>query len=88
MKKSTEQQFPNTPLGDGGKQLLLIRHAKSSWDDFSIKDFDRPLNGRGKKDAPVMAKRLLDKDITIERKRFYKYSEAKEWLVQKIKSEV
>ena len=29
-----------------------------------------------------------DKDITIERKRFYKYSEAKEWLVQKIKSEV
>ena len=66
MKKSTEQQFPNTPLGDGGKQLLLIRHAKSSWDDFSIKDFDRPLNGRGKKDAPVMAKRLLDKDITID----------------------
>src|SRR5688572_33492950 len=48
------------------KQLLLVRHAKSSWDDFSIKDFNRPLNGRGKKDAPVMAKRLRDKDIKID----------------------
>jgi len=48
------------------KSLLLIRHAKSSWADFSIKDFDRPLNDRGKKDAPAMAKRLLDKDIAID----------------------
>jgi phosphohistidine phosphatase len=48
------------------KRLILIRHAKSSWADFSIKDFDRPLNDRGKKDAPVMAKRLLDKKITID----------------------
>lgn len=48
------------------KQLLLVRHAKSSWADFSVKDFDRPLNDRGKKDAPEMAKRLLDKDITID----------------------
>ncbi len=48
------------------KQLILIRHAKSSWAVFSIKDFDRPLNDRGKKDAPVMAKRLLDKGITID----------------------
>ncbi|MGN6291330.1 MAG: SixA phosphatase family protein [Chitinophagaceae bacterium] len=48
------------------KQLLLVRHAKSSWSDFSIKDFDRPLNDRGKKDAPAMAKRLLDKRIAID----------------------
>lgn len=48
------------------KQLLLVRHAKSSWADFSVKDFDRPLNDRGKKDAPVMAKRLLDKKIAID----------------------
>ena len=48
------------------KQLLLVRHAKSSWNDFSIKDFDRPLNDRGKKDAPVMAKRLKEKDISID----------------------
>lgn len=48
------------------KQLLLIRHAKSSWTDFSVKDFDRPLNDRGKRDAPVMAKRLLEKEITVD----------------------
>lgn len=48
------------------KSLLLVRHAKSSWDDFSIADFDRPLNDRGKRDAPMMAKRLLDKNIQID----------------------
>jgi len=48
------------------KHLLLVRHAKSSWSDFSIKDIDRPLNDRGKHDAPMMAKRLLKKDITID----------------------
>lgn len=48
------------------KTLLLVRHAKSSWDDFSIKDFDRPLNDRGKSDAPMMAKRLLDREIEID----------------------
>jgi phosphohistidine phosphatase len=48
------------------KTLLLIRHAKSSWDDSSISDFDRPLNDRGKTDAPEMAKRLRDKKIKID----------------------
>jgi phosphohistidine phosphatase len=48
------------------KQLLLIRHAKSSWDDPSQNDFDRPLNKRGNKDAPVMAGRLADKKIKID----------------------
>ena len=48
------------------KHLLLVRHAKSSWDDFGIKDSDRPLNERGKKDAPKMAKRLLKRDIMID----------------------
>ena len=47
------------------KQLLIIRHAKSSWDLSVLNDFDRPLNDRGKKDAPRMAKRLLDKDVPI-----------------------
>ena len=54
------------PLGDGGKTLLLIRHAKSSWDNFALTDFDRPLNDRGKNDAPEMAKRLIDKKINID----------------------
>lgn len=48
------------------KHLLLVRHAKSDWDDPSLKDFDRPLNGRGKKDAPEMARRLVEKDIKID----------------------
>jgi phosphohistidine phosphatase len=48
------------------KTLLLVRHAKSDWNDPSLSDFDRPLNDRGKNDAPVMAHRLLDKDIKID----------------------
>ncbi|MAY83707.1 MAG: phosphohistidine phosphatase [Flavobacteriales bacterium] len=37
------------------KKLYIIRHAKSSWEDGSLKDQDRPLNNRGQKDAPMMA---------------------------------
>lgn len=48
------------------KSLLLIRHAKSSWDDASVNDFDRPLNDRGKRDAPIMAERLSEKKIDID----------------------
>lgn len=48
------------------KTLILIRHAKSDWGNPSLSDFDRPLNERGKRDAPVMAKRLLDKKIKID----------------------
>ena len=48
------------------KTLLLVRHAKSSWDDVTLPDFDRPLNHRGKKDAPKMAKRLKDKINDID----------------------
>jgi phosphohistidine phosphatase len=48
------------------KSLLLVRHAKSDWDDPSLKDFDRPLNDRGKRDAPLMAHRLLDKKVKID----------------------
>lgn len=47
------------------KQLLLIRHAKSDQSFFG-NDFERPLNERGKKDAPEMAKRLLKKNIVID----------------------
>src|SRR5258705_9474987 len=48
------------------KHILLVRHAKSDWGDASLGDFDRPLNGRGKSDAPVMAHRLMDKNIFID----------------------
>ena len=40
------------------KTLILIRHAKSSWKDASLADRDRPLNKRGKRDAPEMGRRL------------------------------
>jgi phosphohistidine phosphatase len=36
------------------KYILLLRHAKSSWDDPTLEDFDRPLAKRGLKDAPRM----------------------------------
>ena len=37
------------------KELYLVRHAKSSWDDHSVPDHDRPLNKRGRRDAPYMS---------------------------------
>ncbi len=40
------------------KKIYLIRHAKSSWDDATMDDFSRPLNGRGKRDVLFMAERL------------------------------
>ena len=40
------------------KTLILIRHAKSSWDDMALGDKDRPLNDRGKRDAPKVGERL------------------------------
>jgi phosphohistidine phosphatase len=45
------------------KTLFIIRHAKSSWDASNIDDFERPLNDRGKRDAPRMGKRFKEKDI-------------------------
>jgi phosphohistidine phosphatase len=41
------------------KRLTLLRHAKSSWKDLSLSDFDRPLNQRGRRSAPEMGRRLL-----------------------------
>lgn len=38
------------------KIFYLLRHAKSSWDDASLADFDRPLNERGERTAPFMGK--------------------------------
>lgn len=57
---------PHTPLPEKIRSVLLIRHAKSSWDDVMVADFDRPLDIRGKKEAPLMANRLLTKGIAID----------------------
>lgn len=45
------------------KNIFLIRHAKSSWQSATLSDFERPLNERGERDAPIMGKILKDKGI-------------------------
>ncbi|MEM7603077.1 MAG: histidine phosphatase family protein [Verrucomicrobiota bacterium] len=46
------------------KQLLLIRHGKSSWDFPGRSDHDRPLNQRGERDAPRIAAALLQRGVS------------------------
>ncbi len=48
------------------KTLLLIRHAKSSWENIHQPDFERSLNERGKQDAPMMANRLRQRGVEID----------------------
>lgn len=48
------------------KSLLILRHAKSSWKHPELPDHDRPLNKRGKRDAPRMGKLLRDEKIIPE----------------------
>ncbi len=48
------------------KTLLILRHAKSSWKDEEVADHDRPLNKRGKRDAPRMGKLLLESHLEPE----------------------
>lgn len=48
------------------KTLYLVRHAKSSWDDISLADFDRPLNNRGLKNAPDMGQRLAERAVVVD----------------------
>ena len=46
------------------KTLFLVRHAKSSRDEPALPDKDRPLNDRGKRDAPKMGERLAKRGVT------------------------
>ena len=46
------------------RTLLVLRHAKSSWKDSELADHDRPLNKRGKKNAPVMGSLIKKESIT------------------------
>jgi phosphohistidine phosphatase len=45
------------------KRLILLRHAKSSWSEQGLPDFERPLSGRGERDAPRMGARLRERGI-------------------------
>ncbi len=48
------------------KTLILVRHAKSDWSHDGLEDWERPLNDRGKKDAPEMAKRTKERISKID----------------------
>jgi phosphohistidine phosphatase len=45
------------------RTLILVRHAKSSWGDADLPDTERPLADRGKRDAPMMGKRLAKQQV-------------------------
>ena len=49
------------------KTLLVLRHAKSSWKDSSLADKDRPLNKRGKRDAPFMGNMVKEMGVNIDK---------------------
>lgn len=48
------------------KTLFIVRHAKSSWNSPYLSDFERPLNGRGKRNLPEMAKRFEETRQTVD----------------------
>ena len=48
------------------RRLIVMRHAKSSWNDESLDDHGRPLNKRGRRDAPLIARRLVQLGWTPE----------------------
>ncbi|CAN4089945.1 unnamed protein product [Withania somnifera] len=59
-QSSTSTQTPTTPLlSVAARRLILLRHAKSSWKDRSIRDHDRPLSRTGQLDAIKLSQNLL-----------------------------
>ena len=48
------------------KHLTLLRHAKSSWDNPDLNDFERPLNKRGQRDAPLMGSYLAGQGVSFD----------------------
>ena len=49
------------------KSLILLRHAKSGWDDPELRDFDRPLNDKGIRAAITMGRRAAAEGISPDR---------------------
>jgi phosphohistidine phosphatase len=60
------QLNPSVRVANAVKTLLLLRHAKSSWDDKSLRDFDRPLNKRGLKAAPMVGETIRKRKLRPE----------------------
>jgi phosphohistidine phosphatase len=50
-------------MGSEVKTLFLVRHAKSSWDDSTVRDKDRRLDDRGKRDTPKTGERLAKRHV-------------------------
>ena len=50
-------------MSKSSKLLLILRHAKSSWEFEELSDHDRPLNNRGRRDAPLMGRKLLKEQL-------------------------
>ena len=53
-------------MGQNVKQLVIMRHAKSSWDDELLTDYERPLNDRGRLAAPLMGRLLREHKINVD----------------------
>lgn len=49
------------------RRLLIMRHAKSSWNNATLSDHERPLNGRGQRAAPEMGQQLAEAPYNLER---------------------
>ena len=60
------QLNPSVKVANVVKTLLLLRHAKSSWDDKSLRDFARPLNKRGLKAAPMVGEIIRKRKLRPE----------------------
>jgi phosphohistidine phosphatase len=48
------------------KRLTLLRHAKSSWENPDLNDFERPLNKRGQRDASLMGRYLAERGVRFD----------------------
>ncbi|TXK36806.1 histidine phosphatase family protein [Pontibacter qinzhouensis] len=48
------------------KTLYILRHAKSSWEFEELGDQDRPLNKRGREDAPLMGEELAARNVKVD----------------------
>lgn len=48
------------------KTLYLLRHAESGWGDPGLRDFDRPLNGRGREAAPLVGEFIRERGLRVD----------------------
>jgi len=60
MDEETDGRGSDSSELNEGRCLILMRHAKSDWGDESLPDHERPLNERGRRDAPRMAQWLAE----------------------------